>query len=269
MIPRTFEVTRRAQDNPVTFTLAAQAVEGPPLEFSPGQFNMLYVHGKGEIPISVSGPAHEPQQLIHTVQAVGAVSRAFTELEPGQRFGVRGPFGRGWPVEAARGHDVCLMAGGLGLAPLRPVIYAIAAQREHYGRVVVLYGARQADLLLFQAEFAQWPDIEVMVTVDVASPGWHGHIGVVTGLCRAASRRVDLSKAYAMVCGPPVMMRFSVRELLRWGAAPERVFLSVERNMQCGVGVCGHCQYGPYFLCQDGPVFAYPELQPWMEVREL
>jgi NAD(P)H-flavin reductase len=272
MIPQLLEVTKKGQDNAQTFTLEARALDGSELRFAPGQFNMLYVHGKGEIPISISGHPDRVDSLTHTVQVVGAVSKAFTDLEPGDTFGMRGPFGRGWPMEAAKGKDLLLMAGGLGLAPLRPVLYEVFARRADFRRVVVLYGARSVDRLLFEDELRQWRqkfDLEVLVTLDIAKPTWHGHVGVVTGLCKAAGQLMDLSEGVAFVCGPHIMMRFSVRELLKLGVAPERLYISSERNMKCGVGVCGHCQFGPYFLCKDGPVFAYSELKPWLEVREL
>ena len=164
------------------------------------------------------------------------------------------------------------MAGGLGLAPLRPVLYEVMHRREDFQRVVLLYGARSIERLLYEEELRQWRtrfDLEVLVTLDLAEPSWHGHVGVVTGLCRAAGQLVDMSQTVAFVCGPHIMMRFSVRELLSLAVAPERLYISSERNMKCGVGVCGHCQFGPYFLCKDGPVFAYSELQPWMELKDL
>lgn len=272
MIPKLFEVTEKRQDNPQTFTLDASAVDGSPFEFRPGQFNMLYIFGKGEIPISISGKPEQGERLIHTVQEVGAVSKAFCQLEPGATFGVRGPFGRGWPLAEARGKDLLLMAGGLGLAPLRPVLYHVLAHRQDFRRVVLLYGARDVQRLLFEAELRLWRqrfDLEVLVTLDLAEASWHGHVGVVTGLCGPASQLLDFSEAVAMVCGPHIMMRFSVKELLRRGLCEERLFISTERNMKCAIGHCGHCQFGPYFLCKDGPVFSYAELRPWLEVEEL
>jgi NAD(P)H-flavin reductase len=272
MIPKLFKVTERKQLNPETFTLAAESEDGSPFSFGPGQFNMLYVFGKGEIPISISGEPERTDRVIHTVQDVGAVSHAFCELQPGESFGLRGPFGRGWPVEEAKGRDVLLMAGGLGLAPLRPVLYHVLANRDDYNRVVVLYGARNRERLLFEDELRQWRqrfDLEIMVTLDLANPKWHGRVGVVTSLGRPASQMVDMSEAVAFVCGPHIMMRFSARELLKRGISADRLYISAERNMKCAVGHCGHCQFGPKFLCKDGPVFAYSELSPWLEVREL
>lgn len=271
MIPQLFKVTRREQDNPETFTLVAESQDGAPFHFAPGQFNMLYVFGKGEIPISISGAPERSEQVVHTVQDVGLVSHAVCELQPGESFGLRGPFGRGWPVEKTRGRDLLLMAGGLGLAPLRPVVYEVLAKREDFGNVVVLYGARNEERLLFQEEIREWrrADIDVMVTLDLAAPEWHGRVGVVTSLCRPALQMVDLEETIAFVCGPHIMMRFSVRELQKRGLPADRIYISAERNMKCAIGHCGHCQFGPKFLCKDGPVFSYSELQPYLEVREL
>lgn len=272
MTPQLFTVTERTRINPETYTLAAEAQDGTPFAFAPGQFNMLYVFGKGEIPISISGEPERTDRVIHTVQDVGAVSHAFCELKPGDSFGLRGPFGRGWPVEAAKGRDLLLMAGGLGLAPLRPVLYHVLANRDDFERVVLLYGARNLERLLFEEELREWRtrfDLEILVTLDLHDPRWHGRVGVVTSLGRPASQMIDMSEAVAFVCGPHIMMRFSVRELRKRGMNDERIYISAERNMKCAVGHCGHCQFGPMFLCKDGPVFSYAELKPWLEVREL
>ena len=272
MIPALFEVTEVSRDNEVTFSLEARSKDGVPFHFRPGQFNMLYAFGKGEIPISISGKPYTDHTVIHTVQNVGAVSRALTELRPGDSFGLRGPFGRGWPVEKALGSDLLLMAGGLGLAPLRPVIYEVLHSRSSFGRVILLYGARSLERLVFGEELKQWQvghDLEVFVTLDIAYPEWNGHVGVVTSLCRTAAQLIDVSNATAFICGPPIMMRFSMRELLGLGVQPARCFVSLERNMQCGVGHCGHCQYGPLFLCKDGPVIDCESLLPWLKVKEL
>lgn len=272
MIPELYRVTERRIDAADTVTLAARPLQERGFSFLPGQFNMLYAFGKGEIPISISGCSETTDSVVHTIQSVGAVSQALTSLEPGDTFGLRGPFGRGWPVQAAEGGDLVLLAGGLGLAPLRPVVYYAMRHRERFSRVVLLYGARSRDRLLYESELHEWRtrfDMEVLVTLDLASPDWHGHVGVVTGLVAAAGQLVDLGKAACFVCGPPIMMRYAVRELQRQGAHPAGIYLSMERNMKCALGVCGHCQFGPVFLCRDGPVFAYSDLEPWMAVAQL
>jgi NAD(P)H-flavin reductase len=238
--------------------------------FAAGQFNMLYVFGAGEAPISVSGDPDQPQELLHTVRAVGAVTRRLKELRRGDTIGIRGPFGKGWPVEEAKGRDVLIVAGGLGLAPLRPAIYQILNHRSEFKRVILLYGARTPDDLLFRKELARWRgrlDLEVGITVDRAGPDWRGRIDVVPALL--ASHQLDPAQTVALVCGPEVMMRFTVRELELRGIPRESIYLSMERNMKCGVGLCGHCQLVPFFICKDGPVMRFDRLAPFLNTREL
>jgi NAD(P)H-flavin reductase len=222
----------------------------------PGQFNMLLVPGVGEVPISVSAAPGEQPGIGHTIRFVGLVTRVLERLRPGDVLGLRGPYGTGWPLALARGRDVLVVAGGLGLAPLRPVVRALLAQRGEYGRLVLLYGSRQPADLLYRREYADWQrqGLEVLVTVDRADETWSGRVGVVPALLGRVS--FDPARTVAFTCGPEVMMRFAVSELLARRLSPERVFLSIERNMQCGVGLCGRCQLGPYFVCKDGPVFA-------------
>lgn len=244
-------------------------VEGGGEGFAPGQFNMLYVFGQGEIPISISG-SPSPGVLTHTVRSVGPVSAALSRTTVGSEIGLRGPFGRPWPVPESRGRDLIVIAGGLGLAPLRPAIRAVLADRAAYGRVAVLYGARTPADLLYGAELDTWrarSDVDVDITVDAAEPGWVGNVGVVTELLRRL--RFDPRSALAFVCGPEVMMRFAIRELEAHGLDGGAISLSVERNMQCGTGICGHCQLGPVLICRDGPVFTHPEIEPYLEVRGL
>ena len=255
----------REIDGVVTFTLS------PPggMPFAPGQFNMLYVHGVGEVAISISGDPAQPARLIHTVRSVGTVTRAMTALGAGDVLGVRGPYGAPWPVEAARGHDVLIIAGGLGLAPLRPAILHVLANRASYGRVTILYGARSPAELLFRSELERWRgrfDCRLEVIVDHAGRDWFGSIGVVTQLLDAVP--VD-SDDIALLCGPEIMMRFVARELERRGMPRSGIWVSMERSMKCGVGLCGHCQLGGSFMCKDGPVFRYDQMAPLMQVREL
>lgn len=238
--------------------------------FSAGQFNMLYVPGVGEIPVSVSARAEDGVGLVHTVRAVGAVSSALCNLKAGEWIGVRGPLGRGWPVELARGSDAVVVAGGLGLAPTRPVIKELVADSERTSKTIVFYGARTPSDILFREDLFQWAvsgDAEVRTTVDRGETGWNGNVGVVTSILGRAE--FDAQTAVAFVCGPEVMMRFTVHELLERGMSPDRVFVSLERNMHCGVGLCGHCQFGPKFICTDGPVFAYSEVSDLLNVRQL
>ncbi len=269
MIPRPFRVLRRRRELADTFTLELEADDGAPFEFQPGQFTMLYVFGAGEAPISISGdPAKGP--LVHTIRAVGTVTDRLMALKPGDHVGVRGPFGAPWPVEKARGHDVLIIAGGVGLAPLRPSIYHILANRQDYGRVAILYGARTPKDILFEKDLVKWRsrfDIYVDVTVDRAEAGWQGKIGVVPKLIDYASFSPE--DAIAMVCGPEIMMNFTVQGLRRAGVASEDIYVSMERSMKCAVGYCGHCQFGGRFVCKDGPVFSHAEVAAHMSVREL
>jgi anaerobic sulfite reductase subunit B len=264
--------TRRETHDTVTVTLDAvdAAVPAP----APGQFTMLTVFGVGEVPISVSG-ADEPQiaaerdggTLVQTLRAVGAVTKALHDAEAGAVVGVRGPFGAGWDLATARGHDVLIVAGGLGLAPLRPVLRAVLARRELYRRVSVLVGARTPADILYLDELEQISNAYVAVTVDSPDDQWDGKVGVVTTLLAGAVFAPDEAVAY--VCGPELMMRFTADALVRHGIAGDRIQLSLERNMRCGVGLCGHCQLGPLIVCRDGPVFTYDRVAPLLTVREL
>ena len=252
----------------VTLRLEGAAPRGA---FAPGQFNMLYAFGVGEAAISVSGDPAAPDTM-HTVRALGAVTRALCALAPGQVVGVRGPFGQPWPVDVAAGGDLLPIAGGLGLAPLRPVVYHALRHRDRYRRVVVLVGARSPADLLFGDELSAWKGdpasgLEVQVIVDRAGADWKGRVGVVTELIAEAVR--DPGSTFAFICGPEAMMRFSVRPLARAGIPDERIFVSMERNMKCAAGFCGHCQLGPLFLCKDGPVFPFERVRPWFYMREI
>ncbi len=263
MAPLPFRVATREQETADTWTLALEPLGDGAPAIAPGQFVMAYAFGVGEVPISVSGT---PLHL--TVRAVGAVSRAICASEPGAVLGLRGPYGNSWPVDAADGGDVVVIAGGIGLAPLRLVVLRLLERRDRVGTVSLLYGARTPGDLLYTAELADWRrSIEVAVTVDAAGGDWSGRVGVVTKLL--ADTRFRPAATTAFVCGPEIMMRFAARALLDRGVPAERIQLSMERHMDCGVGLCGHCQLGPTLICRDGPVYSYARLAPWLEVREL
>ena len=268
MVPRSFAVRERQRETTDTWTLVLEPRDGEGPAIGPGQFVMVYVFGVGEVPISVSGPPDRPGPVVLTVRAVGAVTEAICATEPGGVLGLRGPFGTSWPIAASPGTDVVVVAGGIGLAPLRPVVLHALGRRSDYGSVVVLYGARTPEDLLFTSELDAWRrDVAVDVTVDAAEIGWRGKVGVVPKLLPAAA--FDPARAVAFVCGPEVMMRFTVQALLDRGVPPGRIHLSLERNMRCGLGHCGHCQLGPTLICRDGPVYSYATAAPWLEVREL
>lgn len=266
--PRFRRIAARRRETHDTVSLDVEDDAGSP-GFQPGQFDMLYAFGHGEIPISISGGA-AGGVLTHTVRAVGPVSDAVARLSRASVIGLRGPFGRPWPVAESEGKDVIVVAGGLGLAPLRPALRAFLAARERYRRLVFLYGARTPADLLFAREVARWRarlDIEVAVTVDAAPPGWRGDVGVVTTLYRHLA--VDPAAAVALVCGPELMMRFAVKELQELGLPADAIWISLERNMHCGVGICGHCQLGPLLVCRDGPVVRFADVEPFFGIREL
>lgn len=260
MVPRPLRIERMRQDTHDTFTM--DFAPDADFSFAPGQFNMLYVFGVGEVPISISSDPAQKSDFQHTIRVVGAATSAIKRLKKGDAVGIRGPFGSSWPVAESEGYDCLIVAGGIGLAPLRPVIYTLLAHRQKYRRVVILYGTRTPEDILYAPELKDWRgkfDLEVYVTVDRGGRDWRGHVGVVTSLI---SRAVfDPSNAVAMLCGPEVMMRFSLLELQRRGLAAERVYLSMERNMKCAIGLCGHCQYGPNFVCKDGPVFRFDRIE--------
>jgi NAD(P)H-flavin reductase len=270
MRPRPFLVRSNTRETGDTFTLALEAPEGGALPFSPGQFNMVCVFGMGEAPISISGDPARPETVVHTIRAVGTVTRALQRLDRGSLVGLRGPFGTAWPMAEAQGRDVVIVAGGIGLAPLRPALYHLLLHRSLYGRVVLLYGARTPRDILYARELRAWRsrfDFHVDVTVDRATADWQGSVGVVTKLIERSP--FDAGSAIGLVCGPEVMIRFAAMALAHRGIPPGHLFISVERNMKCGVGFCGHCQLGPHFVCKDGPVFPWERALPFFGMREV
>jgi NAD(P)H-flavin reductase len=268
-VPQIYRVGAARRELADTVTLELIPLAGSRPAFRPGQFNMLYAFGIGEAAISVSGSG-DHTALVHTVRDVGAVSGAITKLQPGAALGVRGPFGTSWPVSVAEGSDVVIVAGGLGLAPLRPAIYHVLAHRERYGRVFILFGCRDPNELLFRHELEQWCqrlDVEIAVTVDHASTDWHGNVGVVPSLIPRAA--FEPQNTYALVCGPEVMMRYTASALREQGVPLDRIYLSMERNMKCAIGLCGHCQFGPSFICKDGPVMRLDRIEGILSLREV
>jgi len=269
-VPEIYRVRRVQRELPDTVTLELAPASGARPSFEPGQFNMLYVFGIGEVPISMSARAADDGVFVHTVRDVGAVSGALARLAAGATVGVRGPFGTSWPVRAAEGADLVIVAGGLGLAPLRPAIQQVLADRGRYRRVVILVGSRTPTDLLFKSDLEEWRrrlDVDIDVTVDHADGDWRGNVGVVPALIPRAA--FDPRDTLALVCGPEVMMRFTVVALRDAGVADERIYLSMERNMKCAIGLCGHCQFGAAFVCKDGPVMRYDKIAAIFAVREL
>jgi NAD(P)H-flavin reductase len=230
--------------------------------FAPGQFNMVYLYGVGEVPISIVSDPEDEHALDHTIRAVGRVTRALVRLEQGARLGIRGPYGRGWPMSSAEGKDVVIVTGGLGCAPVMSVINFVLKRRERFGRLTIMQGVRHSNDLIWREHYERWsqlPDTQVLLAADVGGHNWPYSVGNVTVLLDRA--KLDPANGIVMMCGPERMMQASARELLKRGFAREDLWLSLERNMQCGIGHCGHCQYGPKFVCHDGPVFHYPEIE--------
>ncbi|WP_321390200.1 FAD/NAD(P)-binding protein [Emcibacter sp.] len=271
MRPHPFRVLEIAEEIPGCMTVRVEpSGDGGDAAFAPGQFYMIYIFGHGEVPISVSGDPEKSGELTFTVMAVGSVTQALCAVKSGDVIGLRGPFGSAWPVDKVKGRDVIVVAGGLGLAPLRPSIYRMLHNRNDYGDITLLYGTRQPQSIVFPQELADWREdalIEVEVTVDTAGRDWPGKVGVVTELLKG--RNVDPAKTSALICGPEIMMRFSAYALLDIGVAAENIHVSMERNMKCAVRMCGRCQYGPFFICADGPVFPFDCVERLFKIREV
>jgi len=270
MQPMRHRVVAIAHELDDTVTLELDPIDAPLEPARAGQFNMVYAFGRGEVPISVSHDHGANHRIAHTIRAVGVTTRALCELGVGDVVGLRGPYGVGWNVERARGRDVVIIGGGIGLAPLRPVIYEILRDRSAFGRVAILVGTRSPETLLYADELEQWRgrlDLDVEVTVDRAGPGWRGDVGVVTTLISRAS--VDPANSAGFLCGPEIMMRFAAQGLLDRGVAASDIEVSLERNMKCAIAQCGHCQLGPIFVCRDGPVGTWDRTRALLEVRGL
>src|SRR5215472_706089 len=272
MLPVPYRVADRVAETRDSVTLVLTPAGRPLPPFLAGQFMMLAVPGIGEIAISVSGdPAAADGTLVHTIRAVGAVSTALHDAGPGTVLGVRGPFGTSWDIDSAAGRDLVIVAGGVGLAPLRPVVLGALAERGRYGRVVLIAGARAPAEFLFRDELDAWAvrnnDLEAELTIDQPTVGWDGTVGFVTEPLARLS--LDPQNTTAFLCGPEPMMRFCARALLGQGMTSADIRVSLERNMQCGIGLCGHCQLGPILVCRDGPVVDWELAESLLSVREL
>ena len=263
-LPHVAVIDERTQESPNIFTLRLQYEDTgmqEAFEFSPGQFNMVTLFGVGEIPISIVNDPLDSHFFDHTIRVVGRVSEGMSRLQPGDRVGIRGPFGRGWPMERIKGQDVLLITGGLGCAPLVSVIRYLLRRREDYGHIHILQGVKHSDDLIWREQYNEWAkarDVRIMLAADVASKNWSGQQGMVTELIDQISLRSQ--RTVVLLCGPELMMLAAVATLRELGIPDNHIWFSMERNMQCGIGQCGHCQIGPQFVCQDGPVFCYSEL---------
>ncbi len=271
MVTQPVTVRRTLWENDDTFTLTLDMGPlGDEFHFLPGQFNMVYVYGIGEVAVSISSDPARTSTLDHTIHRVGLVTTALAQKKRGDVIGIRGPYGSSWPIDECRGKDVCIASGGIGLAPLRPILYTLLKNREDYGRIIILYGGRSPLDLLYRVELEKWENdfnVEVLVTVDRGDSSWKGHIGVVTSLFQYI--KLDARATVAYVCGPEIMMRYTIDELERRGVPMTQTFLSMERNMKCAVGFCGHCQMGPTFICKEGPVYPLPRIRQLLDRKEL
>lgn len=269
MTPVPYRVRSRVAENADSVTLTLDPIDTVLPLALPGEFMMMHAFGVGEIAISTSGISPDGT-LTHTIRAVGAVSAALCAAPEGSTIGMRGPFGTSWGLAEATGRDLVIVAGGVGLAPLRPVLLGAMADRDAYGKVVLIAGARSQRDFLYTAEIEQWQQdsrLETHITVDVPIQGWLGETGFVTEPLRKLN--LDPGRTTAFLCGPEPMMRFGAQALLAKGMAEVDIRVSLERNMQCGIGWCGHCQLGPLLLCRDGPVVGYDIARPLLEVEEL
>jgi len=268
--PRPFRIVQVKREVAGVFTWKLAACDGNPCACRPGQFNMLTAFGVGEVPISVSGDCRNQGELVHTIRAVGPVTRAMENLKRGAVVGVRGPFGRPWPVDEITGYDVLFVTGTIGLAPLRPLILEVLARRQEFGKVVICYGSRGTHDILYEADLHTWRgrfDTNVHVTVHVAPSGYRGRVGSVAAAVRIA--RIDPLSTQAFVCRSEAMTRPAVDALAERGVTTDRIWTTLERSMKCGVGLCGHCQFGPTFMCKDGPVYRFDTIERLFGLREI
>jgi NAD(P)H-flavin reductase len=258
-------VVERIDESPSIFTLRLKFTDPEvhkQYRFSPGQFNMLYLYGVGEVAISVVSDPSDSQLYDHTIRIVGRVTRGLAKLQNGDRIGVRGPYGRGWPTDKIYGKDVLVVTGGLGCAPVVAMINYIFRRREDFGKLSIVQGVKHSDEFIYQGRYEQWgkePNTEIFITADEPSGHWPWYKGTAVDVLPKIKFKPE--NTVALMCGPEIMMKFTVKALLERGLAEKDVYLSMERNMQCAVGHCGHCQYGGLFICKDGPVFTYPELK--------
>ncbi len=271
MLPFWAEIVEIVREAPNVSTFWLQFLDSAlqdGFHFKAGQFNMVLVPGLGEAAISISSDMEVSGRLGHTIRAVGNVTSAISRMKIGDVLGIRGPFGSWWALDEWAGKDIVIAAGGIGLPPMRPVLYYVMNHRHEFGRVIVLYGARTPNDLQFTREYKAWQDkdIELQVTVDRGDDTWQGRVGVVPILFY--NTRVDPKNTVILTCGPEVMIRFVIFEALARRVPPEQIYVSLERNMRCGLGSCGHCQLGPFFVCKDGPIFSFDKLQPYVNVEE-
>jgi NAD(P)H-flavin reductase len=270
-LPLEAEVVERIQESPTIFTLRLRftdPVKHAAFRFAPGQFNMLYLYGVGEVPISIVSDPQDEHLFDHAIRVVGRVTRGLEQLNAGDRLGVRGPYGRGWPLKLAENKDVMVVTGGLGCAPVVSVINYVIRRRDQFRRLIIMQGVKHSDDLIWRSQYSQWSklrDTQVLVAADLGVALWPWHVGRVTELFDRVE--IDPARALVMLCGPQGMMQVAADHLFERGVPEDSIYLNMERNMHCAVKLCGHCQYGGKFVCQDGPVFSYPEVKGLFGVK--
>lgn len=270
-LPQEAEIIQCTHETKTIFTLNLRFLERHrhvQFAFHPGQFNMLYLYGVGEVAISIVSDPDDQFSLNHTIRAVGRVTKALQLLKTGERIGVRGPFGRGWPLHKVHGRDLIIVTGGLGCAPSVSIINYILARRSQYGKLTILQGVKHSDDFIFRKQYEKWqqaPLTKIYIAADQAGPKWPWSVGYVTDMIKTVE--IDALNTVALMCGPEMMMRTAVKSLKQKGVDEDNIYLNMERNMECGIGHCGHCQYGGLFVCKDGPIFAYPEIKALFNVE--
>jgi NAD(P)H-flavin reductase len=270
MVPRAFRIEHVRHEVKGVFSWHLKPVDGGSFEILPGQFNMLYAPGGGEVPIAVSGDCADRTGVIHTIRSVGTVTSAMALMRAGAMVGMRGPFGSAWPIEAGYGKDVVFITGTVGLAPLRPLIYEVIKRREKYGKVIITYGSRGMDDILYEHDLHTWRgrfDMDVHVTVHAAPSGYRGLVGSVADAVSRSS--FEGGNAVAYVCRSEALTLAAVLALQERGLTTDRIYTTLERSMKCGIGFCGHCQFGPTFMCKEGPVYRFDTIERIFAIREL
>lgn len=269
LVPQVHEVLEARTEFPGVVTLRVAPLGEPPRAFLPAQIGMVGAFGIGEAAISISSATTDLAAHEYTIRRAGAITTALTRLQPGDQLWVRGPFGRPWDL-ALDGRDVVIAAGGLGVAPLRSAIYELLRHRDRFGEVVAVIGARSPELLLYADEYPAWRagGIRVVATIDRAADGWGGPVGFVPEVVATMVENLEPARTSALACGPDVMMQLVAEALIERGVAARDIQLTLERNMQCGNGLCGHCQLGSTIVCRDGPVVRYPSVAAALAVAE-
>ena len=264
-LPYAAQIMQRRQDTPDIFTLAlrfAYKKQHHAYRFQPGQFNMLYLYGVGEVAISIVTDPQQPDLYCHTIHEVGQVTGGLAQLQEGDYLGVRGPYGVGWPLKQAVGKDVVIITGGLGCAPSVSAIHHIIKHRSHYGKILLLQGVKHSSDLLFRPQYEKWaqlPNIQVFLAANKSEPPWSWLTGYVTEFI--PDLEFDTNNVAVLMCGPEAMLGAALPPLKQKGVADEHIYINMERNMECALGHCGHCQFGGQFVCKNGPVFCYPVIK--------